>query len=326
MHSLEQTLHLDQRLKQIIQQKDALPGHLRRPPGPPRGKRRVPRRPRPRPHPRQSRPLPGPQSSRRSAGTASTGGFVYFVNSYYAQLENPEHLWYEADYHGPFCAALRHHNISAFQFHPEKSGEFGQQLLLDWLQASHQGLCRRIIPCLDVANGRTVKGIKFQNLRDVGDPIQLGRAYQQQGADELMFLDISASHQRRTTMLEWVRREWLPNSPFPFAVGGGVNSLEGVLELLALRGRQSLPQHRRRRTPRAAHRHRPTSAARNAAWWPSTPAKKDDGWEVLTPRRPPPRPAWTPSNGAARSPNEEPAKSCSPPGTRTAPAAALTSN
>ena len=61
------------------------------------------------------------------------GGFVYFVNSYYAQLENPEHLWYEADYHGPFCAALRHQNISAFQFHPEKSGEFGQQLLQEWL-------------------------------------------------------------------------------------------------------------------------------------------------------------------------------------------------
>lgn len=61
------------------------------------------------------------------------GGFVYFVNSYYAQLENREHLWYEADYHGPFCAALRHQNLSAFQFHPEKSGEFGQKLLRDWL-------------------------------------------------------------------------------------------------------------------------------------------------------------------------------------------------
>lgn len=61
------------------------------------------------------------------------GGFVYFVNSYYAQLQNPEHLWYSADYHGPFCAALRHRNISAFQFHPEKSGEFGQRLLQEWL-------------------------------------------------------------------------------------------------------------------------------------------------------------------------------------------------
>ncbi len=97
--------------------------------------------------------------------------------------------------------------------------------------ADLMSLCRRIIPCLDVANGRTVKGIKFQNLRDVGDPIELGRAYQQQGADELMFLDISASHQRRTTMLEWVRGVAAELS-IPFAVGGGVNSLEGVLELL----------------------------------------------------------------------------------------------
>lgn len=93
------------------------------------------------------------------------------------------------------------------------------------------GLCRRIIPCLDVADGRTVKGVKFQNLRDVGDPIQLGRAYQEQGADELMFLDISASHQGRATMLEWVRGVAAELS-IPFAVGGGVSSLEGVLELL----------------------------------------------------------------------------------------------
>ena len=55
------------------------------------------------------------------------------------------------------------------------------------------GLCKRIIPCLDVAGGRTVKGVKFQNLRDIGDPVELGMAYQQQGADELMFLDISAT-------------------------------------------------------------------------------------------------------------------------------------
>ena len=61
------------------------------------------------------------------------GGFVYFVNSYYARLKDPRHLWYEADYHGPFCAALRHENISAFQFHPEKSGEYGQRLLHEWL-------------------------------------------------------------------------------------------------------------------------------------------------------------------------------------------------
>jgi imidazole glycerol-phosphate synthase subunit HisF len=92
-------------------------------------------------------------------------------------------------------------------------------------------LCRRIIPCLDVAEGRTVKGIKFQNLRDVGDPVELGRTYQLQGADELMFLDISASHEGRATMLEWVARV-AQTLNIPFSVGGGVSTLEGVKALL----------------------------------------------------------------------------------------------
>ena len=62
------------------------------------------------------------------------GGFVYFVNSYYARLKDPRHLWYEADYHGPFCAALRHENISAFQFHPEKSQGPGLRLIANFLR------------------------------------------------------------------------------------------------------------------------------------------------------------------------------------------------
>ena len=65
-------------------------------------------------------------------------------------------------------------------------------------------LCKRIIPCLDVDNGRTVKGVNFQGLRDVGDPVELAKKYQEQGADELMFLDISASHQGKETMLDMV--------------------------------------------------------------------------------------------------------------------------
>ena len=92
-------------------------------------------------------------------------------------------------------------------------------------------LCRRIIPCLDVAEGRTVKGIKFQNLRDIGDPVQLGMEYERQGADELMYLDISASHQGRATMLEVVERV-AENLSIPFAVGGGVSTLEQAKRLL----------------------------------------------------------------------------------------------
>lgn len=92
-------------------------------------------------------------------------------------------------------------------------------------------LCKRIIPCLDVAEGRTVKGVNFQNLRDVGDPVALAIAYQDQGADELMFLDISASYEGRATMLHWVEavaRELM----IPFAVGGGVRTLEDAQRLL----------------------------------------------------------------------------------------------
>lgn len=63
-------------------------------------------------------------------------GFVYFVNSYYAAPYDPAVVWYEADYHGKFCAAIRYDNVSAFQFHPEKSGEFGQELLRRWYEGA----------------------------------------------------------------------------------------------------------------------------------------------------------------------------------------------
>lgn len=94
------------------------------------------------------------------------------------------------------------------------------------------GLCRRIIPCLDVdANGRVVKGVKFQGLRDIGDPVELACFYQEQGADELVFLDISASHQDRETLYHWVS-EVAARLMIPFTVGGGVRALDDVKRLL----------------------------------------------------------------------------------------------
>ncbi|MBK8189664.1 MAG: imidazole glycerol phosphate synthase subunit HisF [Vampirovibrionales bacterium] len=93
-------------------------------------------------------------------------------------------------------------------------------------------LCKRIIPCLDVADGRTVKGVQFQNLRDIGDPVELALIYQDQGADELLFLDISASHEGRETMfhvVEAVARRLM----IPFTVGGGVTTLAQAKRLLA---------------------------------------------------------------------------------------------
>lgn len=92
-------------------------------------------------------------------------------------------------------------------------------------------LCRRIIPCLDVANGRTVKGVRFQNLRDVGDPVELAMAYQEQGADELLFLDISASHEGRETMFHVVEQV-AQCLMIPFTVGGGISTLAHVKKLL----------------------------------------------------------------------------------------------
>jgi cyclase len=97
---------------------------------------------------------------------------------------------------------------------------------------SLNGLCRRIIPCLDVAGGRTVKGVNFSNLRDMGDPVELATAYQMQGADELMFLDISASHEQRKTVLDLVSAVAEVLS-IPFTVGGGIVELSDVQRLLA---------------------------------------------------------------------------------------------
>ena len=92
-------------------------------------------------------------------------------------------------------------------------------------------LAKRIIPCLDICNGRTVKGTNFVNLRDAGDPVELGRLYSEQGADELVFLDITASFEGRKTFTELVERI-AANISIPFTVGGGIHELKDVERLL----------------------------------------------------------------------------------------------
>jgi imidazole glycerol-phosphate synthase subunit HisF len=92
-------------------------------------------------------------------------------------------------------------------------------------------LAKRIIPCLDVKDGRVVKGVNFVNLRDAGDPVEQARAYDAQGADELVFLDISATHEGRETMLEVVRQVAVEVF-MPFTVGGGVRAIEDARNLL----------------------------------------------------------------------------------------------
>ena len=92
-------------------------------------------------------------------------------------------------------------------------------------------LAKRIIPCLDIKNGRTVKGVNFLNLRDAGDPIALAKQYAENGADELVFLDITATLESRSTTIEMVRSV-AEQIDIPFTVGGGVSTKEGVEILL----------------------------------------------------------------------------------------------
>lgn len=92
-------------------------------------------------------------------------------------------------------------------------------------------LAKRIIPCLDVKDGQTVKGVNFVNFRLAGDPVELGQEYSRQGADELVFLDITASHEGRKTFTEMVRKVAAKIS-IPFTVGGGINELSDVDVLL----------------------------------------------------------------------------------------------
>jgi cyclase len=90
----------------------------------------------------------------------------------------------------------------------------------------------RLIPCLDVAAGRVVKGVRFRQLRDIGDPVELGAAYSDEGADELVFLDVQATLEQRSTLVELVRRV-ADRLQIPFTVGGGVRSAADAEALLA---------------------------------------------------------------------------------------------
>ncbi|MCU4175771.1 imidazole glycerol phosphate synthase subunit HisF [Carboxylicivirga sp. N1Y90] len=92
-------------------------------------------------------------------------------------------------------------------------------------------LSKRIIPCLDIKNGQTVKGVKFLEIQEVGDPVELGALYAQQGADELVFLDITATHEGRKTFVDLVKRI-ARNINIPFTVGGGISELSDADALL----------------------------------------------------------------------------------------------
>ena len=92
-------------------------------------------------------------------------------------------------------------------------------------------ITKRIIPCLDIKDGRTVKGVNFENIKDAGDPVELAIEYAKQGADELVFLDITATNEKRKTLSELVMRI-AKHINIPFTVGGGISSVEDVSVLL----------------------------------------------------------------------------------------------
>ena len=94
-------------------------------------------------------------------------------------------------------------------------------------------LTKRIIPCLDIKNGRTVKGVNFVDLRDAGDPVELASKYAETGADELVFLDISATEERRKTLANLVLRV-AEKVNIPFTVGGGISSIEDIIKIKSL--------------------------------------------------------------------------------------------
>ena len=117
-------------------------------------------------------------------------------------------------------------------------------------------LAKRIIPCLDVTAGRVVKGVNFVNLRDAGDPVELADRYNQQGADELVFLDITASSDERDTMADVVART-ARKVFIPLTVGGGIRSVDDARKHPDRRRRQGQRQHRGGASSGADHRAEP---------------------------------------------------------------------
>ena len=161
-------------------------------------------------------------------GWAEVDGTAYYFAHSYAAETPCATAWSEG-----IVAEARSGSFLGVQFHPEKSGAAGARYL-DRVLTRGEGEIPlpRLIPCLDVAAGRVVKGVKFQELRDVGDPVELGAAYSDRGADELVFLDVKATLEERDTLVGVVRRV-AEQLAIPFTVGGGIRSVADADALLS---------------------------------------------------------------------------------------------
>lgn len=178
----------------------------------------------------------------------STGDHGYFVHGFACRPADPAIVTMTTWHGGPVCAGVRLRNFEGVQWHPEKSGEAGDRLLRAFadrcagrdaaatgpsalMVGDRDGLAVRVIPCLDVAGGRVVKGTRFDDLRDAGDPVELARRYCNAGADELVFLDITATAEARQTLAELAGRV-ADAVNIPFTVGGGVRTVADAARLL----------------------------------------------------------------------------------------------
>lgn len=141
-------------------------------------------------------------------------------------------------------------------------------------------LTKRIIPCLDVKDGRVVKGVNFVNLRDAGDPVEAAKVYNSNGADELLFLDINASAEGRRTMLDVVAKT-AEEVFIPFTVGGGIRDMDWIRELLR-NGADKVSINSPQCAGRILSMRRPTASGASASWWRPIAGRipGTENWEV----------------------------------------------
>ncbi len=186
----------------------------------------------------------------------------------------------------------------------------------------------RVIPCLDVKDGRVVKGVRFVDLTDAGDPVEAARAYDAAGADELCFLDITASHEERDILLDVVART-AEQCFMPVTVGGGVRTVDDVRALMLAGADKVSINTAAVRDRRIVARSAARNSARRRSWSPSTPsastAKATRRASRSSPTAAATPPASTPSPMPRRWRSSAPAKSCSPRWTATERATASTS-
>ncbi len=162
-------------------------------------------------------------------------GYAYFANSYCLPAAPPPWRAAFARHGDRFVAAMEAGDVLACQFHPELSGAYGLALIERWLagggRARSAGPTARVIPCLDVRDGRVVKGVKFAALRDAGAPDERAALYEAQGADELVVLDVSATNEGRKTRADTVAAV-RARLGIPLTVGGGVRGVDDGKRLL----------------------------------------------------------------------------------------------